>query len=98
MRWGCLKQAGLLETEYAGHSFRNGVATTAAKKSLEDSLIQTLGRWQSIRFRLLLTLHIPFAILSCLFVLLHVYDVFFFIVIVVQYLTVNLFILSGISF
>ena len=35
---------------YNGHSFRIGAATTAAAKGLEDSLIKTLGRWESTAY------------------------------------------------
>lgn len=45
-----LTAAGLPAQNYAGHSFRIGVATTAATLGLEDSTIQTLGRWRSRAF------------------------------------------------
>lgn len=35
---------------YAGYSFQTGAATTAANASLEDSVIQSLGRWNSNAF------------------------------------------------
>ena len=35
---------------YNGHSFRIGTAATAARMGVNDSLIQTLGRWKSSAF------------------------------------------------
>ena len=37
---------------YAGHSFRIGAAMTAARQGLQDSLIKTLGRWESTAYTL----------------------------------------------
>ena len=47
-----LDTLGLNSQQYAGHSFRIGVATTAAQCGLEDSLIKALGRWESHTFQL----------------------------------------------
>ena len=45
-----LQKAGINESEYCGHSFRISAATTAAKKGMEDSIIKTLGRWESVAY------------------------------------------------
>ena len=42
-----LTDIGLEASQYAGHSFRIGAATTAAEKGIEDSLIKAMGRWKS---------------------------------------------------
>ena len=45
-----LEQAGVTAKQYSGHSFRIGAATTAASCGLQDSLIKTLGRWESAAY------------------------------------------------
>ena len=45
-----LQALGLPYLEFAGHSFRIGAATAAAKAGIEDSVIRTLGRWNSSAF------------------------------------------------
>ena len=38
------------QRKYCGHSFRIGAATTAAARGIEDSVIKTLGRWESAAY------------------------------------------------
>ena len=45
-----LLRLGLPDSDYAGHSFLIGAATSAAMAGVEDSTIQLLGRWQSAAF------------------------------------------------
>lgn len=45
-----LADAGIDTTNYSGHSFRIGAASTAAQAGFSDSFIQTLGRWKSAAF------------------------------------------------
>ena len=59
-----LSNTGIDASKYAGHSFRIGAATTAANCGLEDSLIQTLGRWHSSSY--LTYIRIPREKLSCI--------------------------------
>ncbi len=47
-----LAGAGFNQSLYAGHSFRVGAATTAALRGLQDSLIKTLGLWESAAYTL----------------------------------------------
>ena len=51
-----LLSANLPAHLYAGHSFRIGAATTAAAAGIEDSTIQTLGRWKSSSYLLYIRL------------------------------------------
>ena len=45
-----LQELGLPFQDFAGHSFRIGAATAAARAGIEDSTIKTLGRWSSSAF------------------------------------------------
>ena len=47
---GLLETAGYPAVQFSGHSFRIGAAMAAAQEGLEDSSIQTLGRWSSAAF------------------------------------------------
>ena len=47
-----LQEAGIDQNAYSGHSFRIGAATTAAAQGIQDSLIKTMGRWQSVAYQL----------------------------------------------
>ena len=46
-----LTAAGITASDYSGHSFRIGAATTAAQCGLPESTIQALGRWTSEAYR-----------------------------------------------
>ena len=47
-----LSAIGVDSSQYAGHSFRIGAATTASARGLSESTIQMLGRWQSSAYQL----------------------------------------------
>ena len=50
--WLALQAAGIDLEKYLGHSFHIGAASTAAQQELQDSLIKTLGRWESMAYTL----------------------------------------------
>ena len=45
-----LAQVGIDASQYSGHSFHIGAATSAAQAGYSDSFIQSLGRWKSAAF------------------------------------------------
>ena len=47
-----LQEVGLHPEKYAGQSFCIGTATTVAACGVQDSLIKTTGRWESIAYQL----------------------------------------------
>ncbi|CAH2225713.1 hypothetical protein XELAEV_18005938mg, partial [Pelobates cultripes] len=47
-----LQQLGLHPMQFGTHSFRIGAATEAARLGLGDERIKQIGRWESMRFRL----------------------------------------------
>ena len=47
-----LEAIGLQPEKYAGHSFQIGAATTAAAQGIQDSLIKTMGQWESVAYQL----------------------------------------------
>ena len=51
-----LQLLGYPANKYAGHSFRAGAASTAAAVGLEDSVIKTMGRWESSAYLLYIRL------------------------------------------
>ena len=45
-----LETTGVDASAYTGHNFRIGAATMAARRGMQDSLIKTLGRWESAAY------------------------------------------------
>ena len=45
-----LRELGLPQEQFVGHSFRIGATTAAGKSGLEDSTIMMLGGWNSTAF------------------------------------------------
>ena len=48
--WAALEKAGYPARKYTGHSFRIGMATTAGRCGIPESLIKTMGRWESTAY------------------------------------------------
>lgn len=45
-----LQQVGIDQSKYSAHSFRIGAVTIAARTGIQDSLMKTLGHWESVAF------------------------------------------------
>ena len=54
-----LSAAGISDSRYSGHSFWIGAATMAVSRGFPDSLIKTLGRWESSAYTLYIRTHNP---------------------------------------
>ena len=46
------RRIGIDDQKYSGHSFRIGAATTGACRSIQDSLIKTMGHRESVAYKL----------------------------------------------
>ena len=46
-----LERLGIDSSQYFGHTFRSGAATTAVQRGAGDATIQMLGRWKSDAYR-----------------------------------------------
>lgn len=46
-----LEKSGVDSSQYSGHSFRSGAATTAIRRGVGDATVQMLGRWRSDAYR-----------------------------------------------
>ena len=46
-----LDTAGVDSSQYSGHSFRSGAATTAATRGIDDATIMMLGRWRGTAYQ-----------------------------------------------
>ena len=47
-----LSEVGIDCSKYSGHSFRIGAVTTTAARGIQDSLIEAMGRWESVAYQL----------------------------------------------
>lgn len=57
-----IERLGLDNSQYSGHSFRIGAATSCSAAGVEDHLIQTLGRWSSNCY--ICYIHMPLSAIS----------------------------------
>ena len=55
--WSVLLSTGVDHQKHCRHSFRISMAMTATSRGVEDSVIKTLGRWESVAY--LQYIHIP---------------------------------------
>lgn len=54
----CLGVGGLVQGDYAAHSFCIGAATEVARWGLPEEVIKHIGRWESTRHRIYVPPHL----------------------------------------
>ena len=45
--WEVQQKVGIDCSKYLGHNFRIGTTTTTAAKGIQNSVVKTMGRWES---------------------------------------------------
>ena len=50
--WEVQQKVGIDCSKYLGHNFRIGTTTTTAAKGIQNSVVKTMDRWESVAYQL----------------------------------------------